>query len=300
MAWPGASEFGGQPQVRRMLQYHGHTSAVIALAFSPDSTRLGSLGRDGTFIEFDPFGGIAHQSAHPQQASAMAYTTDGDWMIGRAGGIERANLAPISAAFGPSVTVLAILDPKTLVTGWGDRLRGSSGHLVLYDLNRGQFRTPRFSEPAGVRSLAVHPASRTIAWANGSRRISLWTITRPDQTHLNLSHSSPSIAFHPDGGSLAAALDYSIRVFDFTTRREPRLFQGHRGPVMAVAITPDGRSLISGSWDETVRVWDYASGEPREEVRWPTGKVRCLAVSPDGSRVAAAGQSGSVVVWDRE
>jgi len=283
-----------------MLQYIGHKSPVIALAFSPDSARLGSLARDGTFIEFDAFGGIHHRSSQHTQAAAVAYSIDGNWIIGRGGGMDRANAAPISANFGPAVTALAVLDRNILVTGWGDRVRAATGHLVLFDLNVGDFRTPRFPEPSGVRAITVHPASRTVAWANASRRVSLWTITRPDQNSLNLSHSSPSIAFHPDGGSLAVAMEYSIRVFDLSGRREPRVFKGHRGPVVAVAITPDGSSLVSGSWDETVRVWDYSRGELREEFRWPTGKLAALAISPDGSRIAAAGQSGIVVVWDRE
>ena len=37
--------------------------------------------------------------------------------------------------------------------------------------------------------------------------------------------------------------------------------QGHSGDVNSVAYSPDGRQLLSGSFDGTVRVWDVATGQ---------------------------------------
>jgi WD40 repeat protein len=36
---------------------------------------------------------------------------------------------------------------------------------------------------------------------------------------------------------------------------------GHTGPVDAVAVTPDGRHVVSGSFDRTLRVWDLEDGK---------------------------------------
>jgi hypothetical protein len=50
----------------------------------------------------------------------------------------------------------------------------------------------------------------------------------------------------------------TVRVLDLATGREVRRFDGHRGSVKAIAFTPDGRSVVSGSEDATALVWDIS------------------------------------------
>ena len=42
-----------------------------------------------------------------------------------------------------------------------------------------------------------------------------------------------------------------------------RVLKGHEGPVDAVAISPDGRWLVTGSWDKTARLWDLKADGSR-------------------------------------
>ena len=69
---------------------------------------------------------------------------------------------------------------------------------------------------------------------------------------------------------------------------------GHTGRVWKVAFTPDGKNLVSVSFDKSVRVWDVATGEPVRTI-WPPagpgegGMMIAAAVSPDGKRMAVAG-----------
>ena len=76
------------------------------------------------------------------------------------------------------------------------------------------------------------------------------------------------------------------------------MLQGHGHAVSAVAFTPDGALLVSGSFDGTVRLWDVASRGEVAVFEAPRRSVGDVSISPDGSAVAAASGSGRVDLWD--
>jgi WD40 repeat protein/class 3 adenylate cyclase len=80
-----------------------------------------------------------------------------------------------------------------------------------------------------------------------------------------------------------------------TTRR---LFAGHSGLVQAVAVTPDGTGLVTGSADGTARLWTLASGAPGRTFNVPGGGVQAVAVSPDGKWLLTGGKDGTARLWN--
>ena len=87
-----------------------------------------------------------------------------------------------------------------------------------------------------------------------------------------------------------------MRVWDLATG-QARTLEGHGGWVLAVAVTPDGRTAVSGSRDGTVRVWDLASGQART-LEGHGGWVIAVAVTPDGRTAVSGSTDGTVRVWD--
>ncbi|KAK4149159.1 hypothetical protein C8A00DRAFT_47166 [Chaetomidium leptoderma] len=72
----------------------------------------------------------------------------------------------------------------------------------------------------------------------------------------------------------------------------------HPSGVHAVAFSPDGWLIVSGSYDGTVRVWDAATGAERRMLRGHSGSVRAVAFSPDGRLIVSGSSDKTVRVWD--
>jgi WD40 repeat protein len=108
----------------------------------------------------------------------------------------------------------------------------------------------------------------------------------------------PSVAFGPDGQTLASASeDGTVKVWDPGTGTVIRTLMGHTGAVASVAFSRDGRLASSGE-DHTVKVWDPTTGTVIRTLRGHSDAVISVAFSPDGSRLASAGRDKTVKVWD--
>ena len=65
-----------------------------------------------------------------------------------------------------------------------------------------------------------------------------------------------------------------------------------------MAVTPDGRYVVSGSYDRTLRVWELATGETKRTLQGHTREVRAVAVTPDGRYVVSGSWDKTLRVWD--
>jgi WD40 repeat protein len=77
-----------------------------------------------------------------------------------------------------------------------------------------------------------------------------------------------------------------------------RILDGHRNRVSCVAVSPDGRHVVTGSDDETAAVWDLQTGQRLHVLAERRGRVRSVAVSPDGRHVVTGSDDETAAVWD--
>jgi WD40 repeat protein len=91
-------------------------------------------------------------------------------------------------------------------------------------------------------------------------------------------------------------MDKAIRLWDTATGRPLRGLTGHHHGVCAIAFSPNGKLLASGSYDKTVRLWDPSSG--KEVHRFDADDfVLSVAFAPDGKSLATV--EGDVIhLWD--
>jgi hypothetical protein len=94
-----------------------------------------------------------------------------------------------------------------------------------------------------------------------------------------------------------------LRVRYTANRASPALVRdlvGHLDVVVACAVTPDGRCVVSASGDGTLKVWDLESGRVLATLEGHASGVNACAVTADGRRVISASQDQTLKVWDLE
>jgi WD40 repeat protein len=153
------------------------------------------------------------------------------------------------AAFSP--------DGKTLVTG------NTGGYLILCDVGTAK-------ELARLSTRFLDPDARGAPAVHGEQTIR-------------------TVCFSPDGKTLAAADEAGVvSVWDATTRKLIKSWQGHKKLVTCSAFVMDGKSLASGSHDGTVKLWEAATGKEKATLK-VGGEVYSLVVSPSGDRLTVGG-----------
>jgi len=72
---------------------------------------------------------------------------------------------------------------------------------------------------------------------------------------------------------------------------------GHTARVNSIAFSPDGRYILSGSYDTTIKLWEFSTGREIRSFVGHTDAVTSVAFDPDGQHIISGSWYGSVKVW---
>jgi WD40 repeat protein len=108
------------------------------------------------------------------------------------------------------------------------------------------------------------------------------------------------IIFSPDGRNLAVVRGMTTSVLDAATGAELYVpLSGHTDAISQIVFSPDGRFILTASWDKTVRIWNAQTGEAvGTPLSGHTAVVHAIAFSLDGTRLATASADRTVKLWD--
>lgn len=88
----------------------------------------------------------------------------------------------------------------------------------------------------------------------------------------------------------------AVAIAGADTASAQEALRGHGGPVRALAVSPDGRLAISGSFDSSAILWSLERDEAVAVLRLHDSAVNAALALP-GERFATAGQDGRIAIW---
>ena len=151
-----------------------------------------------------------------------------------------------------------------------------------------------FGPPESGLLVAVDDRGRATFWDVDHRQRSAFPLEHP------LEHRIRDIAFSSDCNLfITCCNDGASRWWDMTTRKpigEPLWHR--RGGDTTMALSPDGRTLVTGGQDRRVIRWDVATGRPLEPELHYDSPVEAIVLTPDGRKVITGTRAGRLHVWD--
>ena len=202
---------------------------------------------------------------------------------------DRAHLAPLVRRVQPGRVAI------------GRRLRGRGDRLHL-GLKRGGFEAATLKGAAGKTiGLAFDEAGRLLSATPGADAV-VWDVAsaRPVLSSP-IASTAEVVGFDANGTAMAVATDdHAVALWTLTPKVTQGVLRRHAGPVVALALAPGGRKVVTAG-DSTVRVWEPGlRADPSLVLKGHEGPVGSLEYDPTGKHLLTGSDDGTARLWDAE
>jgi WD40 repeat protein len=239
--------------------FKGHTKQIWSVAFLPGN-RVITGSWDATARIWDTIKGEQLRSLdHPVDVNGVAVSRDG----------------------------------KFLLTGCDDQ------SVRLWNLDTMQV-VQRYQGHTGfVYAVAFSPDGRLVASGSQDKSIRVYDRKSGNQiARMDQGNPVSNVAFSSDSRHVFSSGDDAVYMWDAANGKLFKKFAApNMGIVTGMAISPDGRRLLTASDDKLVRLWDIASGKELAAFKGHTAAVICVAFSSDGLRAISGSLDNTVKLW---
>ena len=259
---PAASPVFTLPEIlshiRQWRQLTGHSSSVMAVAFSPGGEYLATASDDKTAKLWNLQGEeLITFTGHSGSLWGVAFSPGGEF---------------IATASGDKTAKLWNLQGEELIT--------FTGHSN------------------GVTAVTFSPGGEFLATASWDKTAKLWNLQGEELiTFTGHSDSVWGVVFSQGGEFLAtASWDKTAKLWNLQGE-ELITFTGHSNQVTAVAFSPVGEFLATASWDNTTKLWNL-QGRELITFTGHSNLVTAVAFSPGGEFLATVSDDNTAKLWN--
>ena len=279
----------------------GHRERVTDVAFSTDGISVATASADGTARLWDrrPQPDLVPLGVEKSGVSEVAFGVDGKNVVsaGKDGSVHVWRLGrphhPV-ATLSPAHGVKAVA-----ISADGRRVAIAARALEVRALPSGR-SVSVLRDSGAVRALAVSRNGRRLGVVGTDGRVRIRNLPS-DEPGRTIGQDVAAASFSTDGGRLVTAggsdADPVARIWDVRSGRLLETLVGHRVRLTSASFSPDGRYVVTTSFDHDARVWDARNGRLLSTLTGPFAVVNDAAFSADGRWVVTAGPAAAGV-WD--
>ena len=250
---------GKTPQL--INRFADHNGAVNAVAFVENQDRFVSAGDDGAVYLWDAKSAKLLQQFSGHQAKVVSLAVSGDQRLVASASWDRTIRLWDLTSLKPAGVLKGHKGPVNAVLFSGDN------RFVYSSSYDGTINKWRVGDGVLIRPVHRHGwGINVMAWLPGKTKIAFGTI------------------------------DGHVQIYDLEANEVAKILIPHQRPVLALAVSKDGKYLASGGGDGVVRVWQMSDWSVVEELHSSFGPVWSMDFS-DSSHIYYAGLDDYVVAW---